>query len=150
MNSDSIVHYSIPVAEKTQHKIPSVFRYDGRKKFRTVQKILFWILDKIGCYYFEERTHIRFELKKDVIDRAIMDSMYEMEKIYGCRPKYVIIGRNESIKLESRMNMMGPVRYCPKYDNDSVVSYELNGLKIIVCPWVEGFFLLPDIEKSVK
>jgi hypothetical protein len=104
-------------------------------------------LDKMYSYLGEfQSAGIAVEYETVVIDfSSILDGLHahirEISYSTGLTPKYLIIGRDKYYELSGQVLKEMPYIIGP-YPHDRL---EIFGLKVVIVPWIDGLFCLPDL-----
>lgn len=121
-------------------------RLAPRWLYRLFKKAYAWLGDFVNepVEASIKTTTIDFTKKFD----AIRQHKYEIERTTGLRPKYLFIGREAYFELTNEqmndypfllpMNLSGPP------------ETTVLGLTVVVVPWIEGMFCLPDLDRLIR
>ena len=122
------------------------YSYDESKGWQWLQRILFWILGKIGCHaqgVNESYEQVAFEPQK--IGDSLMEQMQEVVSEYCCQPQCVLMGPQE---LQALDGFYGPAAAIHGPLSISVRPMKIMGMDIVIVPWMSGTLLLTEeIEK---
>lgn len=86
-------------------------------------------------------TTIDFSQKFD----GIHEHIREIQRTTGMRPKYLFIGRDVYFELSKEVLDRFP--FAINYNYPPQRGNELFGLTVVVVPWIDGIFCLPDLDK---
>jgi hypothetical protein len=133
-------------------------------KWVWLQNLAYKILKKFGKpYEIEVIKYSRYTLSVPSLIKAIEQSSNNLQMLMSRRAKYLIIGEDMYYKLtqEKRreenisgypifgVNMIQPSSQSPFETNYDYRKREmLFGLTVVVVPWVDGLFVLPDLDKG--
>jgi hypothetical protein len=123
------------------------FEFNPKGKFPWLQKRLFKLLRWMKADSFDKVIKYNTRtIDTSKIVEAIRFNKYDIERLYYKKARYVIMGYDAFTALDGEMREFlrfeAPIRM--GMGNRS----EIMGLEIIVVPWIEGFFVLPDLEKE--
>ena len=125
------------------------FQFTANKKYHRTQRILFWILRKIGCYAQVQEISlesVRFD-KKDFVER-----LHEMRRgilnLYREEGKYLLIGGEACHELTGYLASSKFSFSCQANFYKDNGRMEVVGLNIVVIPWMEGMLVVPDLGRE--
>jgi hypothetical protein len=122
------------------------FEFRKDKKFKSIQKICFYLLRKIGAFSQDETisyTEIHFD--EDEFIEKIFKIINNMECIFNKRPKRILIGRDDFNKLMNKNYiMMQKIEFDTKYRYGNSSGYSIMGLHVEIIPWMEGILVMPE------
>jgi len=141
----------LPRMSVRYYEAPTPAYWDMRKiTAKWYWRGLDWLLKKLGAQY---REHIpeSYPIDERVIDHSgiqkmIATSQRAMRDLWDKRATTLIVGHDEMAKL---MND-APREYLSFYA-EVPLAYDANfryvGLRVVCVPWLEGWALLPDLDK---
>ena len=138
--STKIINY-IEQVRPYMYTYKNVFSFQPQRKHRWLQKLCFFVLEKLNCYHVETResiSKITFDLPQ--IDDKIRALLHEYTKRQPHRADYIVIGTNDLFDLH-------------KISMSSTLWLEPNkylGYNLIIVPWISGCFILPNIDDITK
>ena len=136
-------NYLEAVDEKSYEK--EVFVYSPNRKWKWLQKIIFWLLKKLKCEREQTVTCYKRTISFDNIKNAIWRQIYEVHNFYK-KPKYIIVGQDaERDIFQDTSNFYSNVVIKPTPNG---IMSEYMGLHIITVPWFKGMLVLPDINET--
>lgn len=113
---------------------------------RVIRPLHKWLGD-----FVVEQTELNIETTRiDLADKlsAIQEHMYECENQTGLRPKYLIVGRDTYYEMTNETMKAHPflinVQH-PHYQGSMIF-----GLTVVMVPWIEGMFCLPDLDRLIR
>lgn len=132
--------------------IPNTYRFSRDAGHTNIQRLCYWILDKIGhgTAYYEKVTYISTEINFDNLIEELCKqegTLYQMTR----NPKgYLVVGRNYQHRVYSgELNYFFHINF-PSDFEASVYPREnrfmFKGYPIIFVPWIEGMFILPELK----
>lgn len=137
-------------------ELESKFEYNPKGKFKILQKICFGLLKKLGCQIKDTKIiHERTEINLDSLFDAVTENRVMMRIIYNRETKYLIVGKDIYEKfITDVFNSINdiiafhvPNEYSAKVQIDGVRHVGIfRGLKVILVPYLDGIFCLPDLE----
>jgi len=123
--------------------VESVDRYVFRKDkgYHGLQRLLFWVLAKIGCYAQDERiAYTQHRLDTDDLMEAIYKQDIGVLEFYNQRGKSLLIGSKDYQELTGNPAIRQMMQFTGKYRG----GYgEVLGMNIIVIPWMKGMLVVP-------
>jgi hypothetical protein len=129
------------------------YQYNPNGKAPWLQRLCFRVLDKLQAHAeFQEIKIMRTRLDLDKLVDALMRNKIDVERIYNKRAKYLVIGGDKWLALtnDTAHNLQ---MFTVPYDFNARVGFNSTptpkmfaGLKVIVVPWVDGLFVLPELE----
>lgn len=127
----------------------TTYSYRKHGKLPWLQKILFAILDKLGCgAYYTETFNYETIAIEDVLERVVKN-YHNLQLIHEIRPKYLVLGRNYYADLLRHEYGMQYIQLPSNYRQYGVKPHDMfMGMKIILVPWMEGMVILPEIDRG--
>lgn len=118
------------------------FRRDLR--YRWVQKICFWVLQKIGAYCQEDTVDVTYHdiNTTDVLERLYrnIDIAYEYNHV---DPEHIIMGSQDFHELMGIPGSHSHFQFDAQYGR----SKRLLGIRVHVVPWIRGMIVVPNLDK---
>jgi hypothetical protein len=128
--------------------IPGVYSFNRHQRFRWLQRICIWVLDKLGCQYYDIQSNFEtVTIDFDDIVELVLDQRYAIEYITGKRCKYLVLGREQMVKL--RVSVSGQMLFQFPYDYRASIrsdSMTFAGLNVVFVPWFDGILCLQELE----
>lgn len=115
-----------------------------------MQKLLFAILRRLGANSFVQSvTYTTTEIDTGKILDAVMRNQADAERLYFKRAKYVVMGPREFAQFSSTSGKDLYPQFM-QFSFDARLGYgqtvTVFGLECVVVPWIEGFFVMPDLQ----
>lgn len=122
---------------------PNRFELNPKGRAPWLQKLLFKVLRWLKADSYDtaiEYTTVQID-PSSIID-ALMRNRVDVERLYNKRARYVVMGPGEFH------------RFCTGPETNSVMRLNIGihgkrtmlGLEVVIVPWIEGFFVLPDLD----
>lgn len=102
-----------------------------------------WLGDFITPSPAKSVSYHRVEIKFDKYYNDIRQHVHEIERDTGQRPRYLFMGHKEYYEMTGQVMNDYPLMLGPFPEE----QLQLFGLRIIIVPWIEGLFCLPDLDK---
>lgn len=135
------------------HQIPTVavgaYKFDPKKKWVWVQRVCFYLLEKIQCTY-------SYNVPREVVSTFHVDGKTIAERLYkqrsefyrhhGKEPQQVFMGSGDYHTMMGEVDSMTgfSVNLHDAYRTSYGQGYaEIHGLKLTVIPTMEGILVLP-------
>lgn len=130
------------------------FQYNAKGKYPWLQKLCFKALRWLRASALLQEGEVRrVRLDLDDLVKAIMINQSDVEYIYHKRAKFLIVGHDkfkELAKCEEFdyhfFDIPSNYRANVGYDREPM-PYLFRGLRVVVVPWIDGMFVLPDLEQ---
>ena len=136
--------YEVDFVATTETRLPTIvkdqFEFRKDKKCHLLQKALFWVLVKLGCYVRGEEV----SFKRHTIDPTnFMENLFAQDKelvdIYHMEGKTLLIGPKEY----SEMTDNPEVRQIFEFPTEYHYNGRVMGMSIKVIPWMKGMLVVP-------
>ncbi len=117
-------------------------------KIAWLERACFWLIRKLGGE-FERRvptiyyTELMLDLGK--IADAILDSEDAIYRIWHKGLRYVLVGQQELLDLRKLEHSILRLDFAPNFKGKGDRASVLNGLHVILVPWMKGVVVLPDV-----
>lgn len=131
------------------------FRFNPGGKLPWLQKIAFWLLKKLRAQVIENAVaYSRVEIPLDDLVKAIFENQRNVQMLTNKTGAYVIVGHDAFCKLNQSADQWGmrPFSFFIPQDfqarvaiNNAPAPQMFAGMKVIVVPWIDGVFILPDV-----
>lgn len=131
--------------------VPNVYHYAPGLGWKWLQRFCLWILERIGSHYYQQiADYGRVEVNFDDIVGAVLKLEQSQYYLTGDRARYIIMGYDKYRELmqSSPVNMIQfqfPEDFRARV-NPPEYRGVFAGMKIVVVPWIDGLFLLPEIK----
>lgn len=132
------------------------YKYNDSGKLLFLQRACFWVLRKLGCQIQDTSIiHTRTQVDLDDLFQDVMDNTWMMNMIYNKEAKYIIVGKDYYVKYvhpvlmhdQGYMQFQVPPTYEAKVKRNGVRMKGIYmGLNVIMVPWIDGMFCLPEID----
>lgn len=129
-----------------ERRIKDSYALNTSKKWVWLQRICFWILDKLGAYAFiEHEAHSVVTWRTEDLYTLVRDGMFQLHSV-GLDAKHILVGREEYFKLtqQTPCSAMGPMWFPI---GGGPVHPSIHNANIVVVPWMNGVLVLPDLDK---
>jgi hypothetical protein len=140
-------------SESTRVQNPNVFSPQKGKGYWWIQRLCFWLLEKIGAYHFDDKVSIKqFTIDFDDIVEAVVKQEQLVYQISRERPRYLVLGHAQYRKLmgATESMMMFQARF-PENFNARIYPKEyqgmFQGMELLLIPWIDGMFVLPELKR---
>jgi hypothetical protein len=91
-------------------------------------------------------TTVDFSKKFD----GILQHINEVQRTTGLRPKFLIVGREAYYELSGEILGKYPFMFPYPPDRQEARPDSLFGLQVVVVPWIDGMFCLPDLDRLIR
>jgi hypothetical protein len=132
---------------------PDAFQFNAKAGWVRLQRLCFWFLAKIGAYDMQAVvSYKRVDLNLDDVVRATLEHEQNIYTLTHRKGKYLVVGNKQWMELAKQAAdqfVMFP--FPPNYRANIHPREHQNmfaGMKIVVVPWIDGLFVLPDLEKD--
>lgn len=110
---------------------------------RIIQPIHKWLGDFITHPLEKSVTYHTTEIKIDKYLDVIKRHARNIENTTMMRPKYLLIGREDYYNMTGEVMKGYPFSVGPYPET----QLQIFGLQIIIVPWIDGMFCLPDLDE---
>jgi hypothetical protein len=113
-----------------------------RAIWRLLRRWRVWFTRSVG---HESFTTVPIESKSilEAVDLAHED----LRRIYDRHAKFLVVGRGIAHKIVGEL----ADRHCLMFGTEFPIGFnnqiEYRGITVVVCPWVEGYALLPELKE---
>ncbi len=117
-------------------------------KVAWLERACFWLIRKLGGEFERKVPTIYYsELMLDLgkIADAILDSEDAIYRIWHEKLTYVLVGHQEMDNLRKLEHSILRLDFAPNFKEKSDRVSILNGLHVILVPWMKGVVVLPDV-----
>lgn len=117
-------------------------------KLAWLGRACFWLIKKIGGEFERKVPTIYYtELMLDLgkIADAILDSEDAVYRIWHEGLTYVLVGHQELLDLQKLEHSILRLDFTPDFRGKGDRISVLNGLRVILVPWMKGVVVLPDV-----
>lgn len=138
----------VPRVRSTEIIPIDFYQINKNGKFVWLQKLCWKLLKKYGKPDFIQQYSIKcvdLEFKK-VID-LIMQNIDAVHQIEQLECKYIVIGHNKLKELMS--DDISRHYFSFQIPRNAELNHQQRmflGMRIILCPWIDGVFCLPEIK----
>lgn len=139
MNNIRIALSSIEPVSTWHHPLPK--RKTHKWLLRIIQPVYKWLKDFVPPDPVESVTYHAVEIKFDKYIDVIKNHAREIERTTGKRPKFLFMGRREYHEMTGEIMGEYPFFIGPYPEN----QLQVLGLQVIIVPWIDGLFCLPDL-----
>lgn len=136
----------LPRLMQVWEPIPTRLLLPGRPAW--LGRACFWLIKKIGGK-FERRlptieyTELKLDLKR--LADAILDSEDAVYRIWYEGLRYVLVGHQELLDLQKLEHGLLRLDFAFDFGGKGDRVSVLNGLHVILVPWMKGVVVLPDV-----
>ena len=116
--------------------------------FAWLGRACFWLIKKIGGEFERRVPTIEYtELQLDLgqLADAILDSKDAIHRIWHEGLRYVLVGHRELLDLQKLEHSILRLDFTPDFRGKGNRASVLNGLHVILVPWMKGVIVLPDV-----
>jgi hypothetical protein len=127
-----------PLSVKYESEHTFQFRSDKGWKF--IQRLCFWILDRIGAYkWVEEITYKRHTIDTGSFMEKLFRQMDELRGHFNRKPKRLLIGAIDFYQL------MGgdPTEFPFEFRSEYSLNNQIYRLTVEIIPWMRGILVMP-------
>lgn len=117
-------------------------------KFAWLGRVCFWLTRKLGGEFERPSSTIYYsELTLDLskLADAILDSEDAIYRIWHEGLRYVLVGHQELLGLRKLEHSILRLDFAPDFKEKGDRASVLNGLHVILVPWMKGVVVLPDV-----
>lgn len=130
--------------------VPNRYEFNAKGRLLWLQRLLFWTLNKLKAYSYDTKvTYTTTEIDTSKILDALMQNQCNAEMLYHKRAKYVVMGPSEFSRFSGEMRDHAPFM---QFNFDARVGFGRSmttlGLECVVVPWIEGFFVMPELNNG--
>ena len=139
--------------QRTWRELPNEYEFRPDRRFRWLQRGLFWILGKLGAYSRQaviKTTTVHINMN-DITEAAFKHAEY-IHKSTGRAPRYLLVGRPEYDRFmreasDQWMRFAVPMDFnAPVVMNGRRAPLFFQGMEVLFVPWMEGMVCLPDLD----
>lgn len=128
---------------------PDRFEFNPRGRFPWLQRWLFKLLAKLGANSLEKSvTYKTVEIDTTRILEALFENQRNVMELYNKRARYVVIGRKDFTRFCSDPEYRDPLYFNFSAPIGINNQRTILGLEVVVVPWIDGFFVLPDLNEE--
>ncbi len=136
----------LPRLEQVWEPIPTRLLLPG--KLAWLGRACFWLIKKIGGEFERklptiEYTELELDLKQ--LADAILDSKDAVYRIWHEGLTYVLVGHRELLDLRKLEHSILRLDFAFDFKGKGDRAAVLNGLHVILVPWMKGVVVLPDV-----
>lgn len=118
-------------------------------EFPWLTRPLYWVIRKLGGDFKQPKNEIIYhqvELDPEKLAKLIYDSQDAVYRIWHQDLRYVLVGQDLYTKFCTGLgDAFGTVLLSRKFAKDGTYRELLNGLHVILVPWMKGMVVLPEI-----
>ena len=133
-------------------RFPDQFKYNPKANWPMLQRLVFWFARKLKTEAWEDRVKYRTIVvdTKDITE-AICRNAAQAELIWQQRAKYVVMGPRAFSQLTEQGHSAGQfLRFPIRLQMGKGQIFRPLDLEIIVVPWIEGFFVMPELKDGLS
>lgn len=128
---------------------PDRFEFNPRGRLLWLQRLIFQVLRWLRANSLQTSvSYETVEIDTSNILNALMENQRDVEMLYNRRARYVVMGPRDLARLCDQPE----IRELMRFNFTSLIGINSRrtvlGLEVVVVPWVEGFFVLPDLEQE--
>lgn len=138
----------IPKQKESWQTIQGVYKFKSDKRHHWLQRLCFWILDRLGCQYKELWVeHYTPEVSFDSIVDLVMTQRHAVHAVHYGNCKYLILGREQmyELRLASEIPERQMLFHFPT-DYKARRGLEFAGMAVILVPWFDGIVCLDELR----
>lgn len=114
-----------------------------------LQRLLFKVLRWLKANSYNTTvTYQTIEIDTQDIFTALMKNRYDVEALYNKRARYVIMGPNDFMRFTKGAEAHDMMRIHFSAALGTKMKPNILGLEVVIVPWIDGFFVLPDLEQE--
>lgn len=126
---------------------PNKYEFNSCGRLPWLQKLLFKLLSKLGANSLDRSVAYKTtEIDTSSILTALMESQRDVTMLYNKRARYVIMGPRDFARFSNEPEIRDMLRF----HFTSQIGYNntraILGMEVVIVPWIDGFFVLPDLE----
>lgn len=128
---------------------PNRFEFNPRGRMPWLQKLLFKALRWLKADSYD--THIEYktvEIDPPSIIDALMLNRVDVERLYNRRAKYVVMGPSDFHRFCTAPEIKDMLAFSFTVPIGMNGERTILGLEVVIVPWIEGFFVLPDLNEE--
>ena len=139
------VRFAVKKPMYTPYLCNDAFTYTPEKGWQRLQKICFWILDKIGAHKVDYKVSYE-TITIDGLDfiGKFMKQSHEIQKQFNTQPKTLYIGKDDYFELMNQKDQMlyQKISFKTEYMQGAYNAPRIYGLDVHIIPWMKGFILI--------
>lgn len=131
---------------QTPFELKDRFRYRPDRGWLLVQRLCFWILDKLGCYAIDHKVEFRsVRIEGDKLLQGLMRQQENLIQHYHVHGERVLVGSKQFCEIMNDEYLNQPINFEVPYwvTEGRGDKYTLAGMKVSVIPWMEGILVMP-------
>jgi|ERR1051326_457519 hypothetical protein len=131
---------------------PGRYEFNENGRLPWLQKLLFAILRRLRADSYDTKVnYTTVEVDTGKILDAVMQNACDAESLYFQRAKYIVMGPSDFARFTSEGPKSGLYADFMQFSFDARLGYgrtvTVFGLECVVVPWIEGFFVMPDLQQ---
>lgn len=150
--------YSVEASATWQWQSDSNLSLAATGRWLWLQRLLIRLWKKLGGRVRQDFVQYKYiTVSLDDLVKAAMSNQANVMRIYNRESKYLIVGRTQFAliaqnysrfdSLDSYLRFSIPFEYNARVGVDSCPQPKMfAGLEVVVVPWIDGLFVLPDLE----
>jgi hypothetical protein len=140
----NIINFVTTTKHEAIYELRDRFEFRSDKRFNNVQKILFWLLKKIGAYAKCESVSFERHVFKsnDFID-ALFKQYDDLGVFYYKHGERLLIGSEDYSRLMSNPEIQQMVSFEAPYRIGERSRIFICNMKVTIIPWMKGILVLP-------
>lgn len=137
---EQVVEYVCTDIHRSPFEYKTKYEYRPDRRWRWLQKALFWLLAKLHCYATGEIVrHDRY-----VVDtRKFMEALYRQHQdllgFYNLRGERLLIGPDKMSELLG----LEPTSRAFTFTSEYMQDHKVMEMKVTAIPWMRGMLVLP-------
>jgi hypothetical protein len=127
------------------------FEFNSKGRLLWLQKLLFKVLRWLKADSYDtaiEYTTVEID-PSNIID-ALMRNRVDVERLYNKRARYVVMGPRDFQRFSSAPEINSMLMFSFSTPIGMNGKQTILGLEVVIVPWIDGFFVLPDLESEHK
>ena len=123
---------------------PTSFEFRPEKGHKILQKICFWVLNKINAYHVDYRQDIEtMIINPDSFMENVFTQLLNIKQEFNLKPTQMFIGGEDYQKIMGEKGINQYITFDAEYGFATKTSRRIIGLEVHIVPWMEGIILLP-------
>lgn len=126
---------------------PNRFEFNPEGRMPWLQRFLFKLLRWLKADSYDTSvTYTTVKIDPPNILDALMRNRVDVERLYNKRARYVVMGASDFQRFSTAPEINDMLRF------NFMAPFGMNGqrtilgLDVVIVPWIEGFFVMPDLE----
>lgn len=128
---------------------PKRFEFNPKGRLPWLQRWLFKLLGKLGANSLNESvTYTKVEIDTSRILDALLENQRDVMMLYNKSARYVVMGPKDFARFCGDPEYRDPLYFNFSAPIGMNGKRSILGLEVVIVPWIEGFFVLPDLAEE--